>query len=239
MPGRPQQAVGGPGEGAPYNDGTSGGNKADDAVQPGTAFTYHWDVPDRAGPGPMDGSSVMWMYHSHTDEVGDTYAGLEGAMIITRAGKARSDGSPVDVDREIVTMFSVMDENQSPYLDHNIRKFAGDPGSVDPEDEDFGESNLMHAVNGYVYGNLPGLTMNRGERVRWYLMDLGTEVDLHTPHWHGNTGLMMGMRTDMAELLPGSMKIFDMIPDDPGTWLYHCHVNDHILAGMLALYKVS
>ena len=78
-------------------------------------------------------------------------------MIVTRAGKARSDGSPVDVDREFVTMFSVMDENQSPYLDHNIRKFAGDPGSVDPEDEDFGESNLMHAVNGYVYGNLPEL----------------------------------------------------------------------------------
>jgi len=29
-----------------------------------------------------------------------------------------------------------------------------------------------------------------------------------------------------------------MKPDDAGTWLYHCHVNDHILAGMLALYKV-
>jgi hephaestin len=226
-------------EGAPYNDGTSGGNKADDAVQPGQTFTYRWDVPERAGPGPMDGSSIMWMYHSHTDEVADTYAGLEGALIITRNGKARSDGSPVDVDREFVTMFSVMDENQSPYLQANIDQFAGDPGSVDPEDEDFEESNLMHAINGYVYGNLPGLTMSRGERVRWYLMDLGTEVDLHTPHWHGNTGLMMGMRTDMAELLPGSMKVFDMVPDDLGTWLYHCHVNDHILAGMLALYRVN
>ena len=187
----------------------------------------------------MDGSSVMWMYHSHTDEVGDTYAGLEGAIIITAAGKARGDGSPNDVDREFVTMFSVMDENQSPYLQANIDKFAGDPGSVNPDDEDFQESNLMHSINGYVYGNLPGLTMNRGDKVRWYLMDLGTEVDLHTPHWHGNTGLMMGMRTDMAELLPGSMKVFDMVPDDAGTWLYHCHVNDHILAGMMALYKVS
>ncbi len=36
-------------------------------------------------------------------------------------------------------------------------------------------------------------------------MDLGTEVDLHTPHRHGNTGLMMQMRTDMAELLPSSI----------------------------------
>jgi len=235
-------------EGAPYNDGTSGANKADDAVQPGTTFTYHWDVPERAGPGPMDGSSVMWMYHSHTDEVGDTYAGLEGALIITRAGKARADGSPNDVDRELVTMFSVMDENQSPYLQANIDKFAGNPGSVNPDDDGFHESNLMHSINGYVYGNLgsvqngrfvPSLQMDRGERVRWYLMDLGTEVDLHTPHWHGNTGLMMGMRTDMAELLPGSMKVFDMVPDDVGTWLYHCHVNDHILAGMLALYRVN
>jgi manganese oxidase len=33
----------------------------------------------------MDPSSVMWMYHSHTDEVGDDYAGLVGPMIITRA----------------------------------------------------------------------------------------------------------------------------------------------------------
>jgi hypothetical protein len=47
-------------------------------------------------------------------EVGDTYAGLEGAIIITAAGKARGDGSPNDVDREFVTMFSVMDENQRP-----------------------------------------------------------------------------------------------------------------------------
>ncbi len=34
--------------------------------------TYTWLVPDRAGPGPGDGSSLMWMYHSHTDEVADT-----------------------------------------------------------------------------------------------------------------------------------------------------------------------
>jgi manganese oxidase len=30
-----------------------------------------------------------------------------------------------------------------------------------------------------------------------------------------------------------------MVPDDVGTWLYPCHVNDHIIAGMQALYTVS
>jgi hephaestin len=36
-----------------------------------------------------------------------------------------------------------------------------------------------------------------------------------------------------------TMKTADMVPDDPGTWLYHCHVNDHIAAGMSAFYRVS
>jgi FtsP/CotA-like multicopper oxidase with cupredoxin domain len=117
-------------EGAPYNDGTSGADKADDAVPRHGTFTYMWFVPE--GPGSMDASSVMWMYHSHTDEVSDTYSGLIGAMEITRRGSAKPDGSPVDVDREIFTNFMVADENQSPYLDLNIATFAGDPGSVDP-----------------------------------------------------------------------------------------------------------
>lgn len=226
-------------EGTPYNDGTEGSAKADDAVPPGGTYTYRWGVPERAGPGPMDGSSVIWMYHSHIDEPADTNAGLIGPIVITRHGSAKPDGSPADIDREFVTLFSVIDENESPYLDANIKEFTKQPASVEKDDEEFHESNLMHSINGFVYGNLPALEMKQGERVRWYTLSLGTEVDLHTPHWHGQTGTMMGMRTDMLELLPGSMKVFDMVPDDPGTWLYHCHVNDHIKAGMQALFKVE
>jgi hephaestin len=224
-------------EGAPYADGTTGADKSDDAVPPGGTHTYRWKVPERAGPGPHDGSSVLWMYHSHSDEVADSYAGLIGPMIVTARGKARSDGSPADVDRQLVTMFEVSDENQSSWLGANEEAHEID-SSVE-EDEEFGESNLMHSINGYVYGNLPGLTMKKGEYVRWYLIGMGTEVDLHTPHWHGNTVTQDGMRTDMAELLPGSMMIADMVPDDVGTWLFHCHVNDHIIAGMQALYTVT
>ena len=225
-------------EGAPYNDGTAGADKADDAVPRGGTFTYIWQVPERAGPGDMDTSSVMWMYHGHTDEVADTYAGLIGVMEITRRGMARADGSPNDIDREVFTNFMVADENQSPYIDQNIALFTGDPGSVDKEDEGFQESNLMHSINGYVYGNMPLITTRRSERVRWYVMGMGTEVDLHTPHWHGNTVLANGMRMDVVQLLPAGMVVANMVPDAPGTWLYHCHVNDHILAGMLTRYQV-
>src|SRR5204862_340670 len=106
--------------GPPYNDGTSGARKADDAVPPGGRHTYLWEVPERAGPGPGDGSSVMWMYHSHTDEVADTYAGLMGPIEITRRGMARADGGPRDVDRKVFALFSVMNENASPFLGESL-----------------------------------------------------------------------------------------------------------------------
>jgi len=226
-------------EGAPYADGTTSSSQGDDGVAPGATYTYTWSVPERAGPGPMDGSSALWMYHSHIDEPGDTNAGLVGPIVITRKGMAKPDGSPADVDRELFTLFTVFDENASPYLDANIKQFTGSPSTVKPADDEFIESNLMHSINGYSYGNLPGLTMKVGQRVRWYVIGMGTEVDLHTPHWHGNTVLINGMRTDVAELLPMSMKVADMVPDNVGTWLFHCHVNDHIVAGMQAMYTVT
>jgi hephaestin len=46
------------------------------------------------------------------------------------------------------------------------------------------------------------------------------------------------MRTDVVSLMPAQMITADMTPDDVGTWLYHCHVNDHILAGMITRYQV-
>ena len=185
-------------------------------------------------------SSVLWMYHSHTDEVADTNAGLVGPMVITARGMADpATAMPTDVDREIFSYFTVENENNSPYLDRNLKQLAGAPHSISADDQDaFEESNLMHSINGYVYGNGPVPTVRVGQRVRWYTFSLGTEVDLHTPHWHGNTVTTSGMRGDMIDLLPGMMMVSDMVPDDPGTWLFHCHVNDHILAGMQARYRV-
>jgi hypothetical protein len=59
--------------------------------------------------------------------------------------------------------------------------------------------------------------------VRWYLLGMGNEVDLHSPHWHGKTVKVGFHRTDTVELLPGSMVTADMRADNPGTWMIHCH----------------
>ncbi|MCA1845636.1 MAG: multicopper oxidase domain-containing protein [Actinobacteria bacterium] len=226
-------------EGADYEDGTSGDDKADDAVPEGQQHTYTWQVPERAGPAEHDESSMLWSYHSHTDEIADTNAGLIGPLIVTRKGMARADGSPKDVEREVVANFDIYDENLSPWLDWNIEHHAGKPDSVDKKDADFVESNLKHSINGYLFGTLPGLDFKKGQHIRWYVMGAGTETGIHTPHWHGNTVVSMGQRMDMMDILPMTMKTADMVPDAPGQWMFHCHVNDHIAGGMSALFRVT
>ena len=47
-----------------------------------------------------------------------------------------------------------------------------------------------------------------------------------------------GMRTDTVPLGPMSMVVADMMPDNPGTWLFHCHVNEHYEGGMQTLFRV-
>ena len=80
--------------------------------------------------------------------------------------------------------------------------------------------------------------MKRGERVRWYLLAIGNGINFHTPHWHGNTVLKNNERTDVIALSPAQMVTVDMVPDDPGIWLFHCHIADHMRAGMSAFYQV-
>jgi hephaestin len=75
--------------------------------------------------------------------------------------------------------------------------------------------------------------------VRWYLFGLGSENDLHTAHWHGLRVVEDGSRrTDVVELLPASMKTADMVADNPGEWLFHCHVEEHMAGGMFARVNV-
>lgn len=240
-------------EGAPYDDGTSGKDKDDDAVPPGKTHLYTWQVPERAGPGPNDPSSVVWLYHSHTSELKDVESGLVGAMIITRRGMADDNGKPKDVDREFVCLFLLFDENVSWYLDHNIQTFTSDPKGVKklefaPVDDQgnfsglgsgFTIANIKLAINGYIYGTGPMMTMKKGERVRWYLVALGEQFSVHSPHWHGNVVLHDGKRTDVVPLMQAQMETVDMVPDNPGIWMFHCHIDDHMDAGMATLYKVE
>jgi FtsP/CotA-like multicopper oxidase with cupredoxin domain len=144
------------------------------------------------------------------------------------------------------------DENQSWYLDHNINKYCGDPAGVNKEefalrDTDgrfslvgvgFAAANFKSAINGYMFANMPMIKMKRGERVRWYVGTLGDFLNVHAPHWHGNTVMLNGSRVDVISIISSQALTVDMTPDNPGTWLYHCHVSDHFIMGMMSFYQV-
>lgn len=74
--------------------------------------------------------------------------------------------------------------------------------------------------------------------VRWYLFSGVNDFDAHSPHWHGNTLVVNQMRTDVTPLADMQMVTADLVPDDPGVWLFHCHISFHSAAGMVARYAV-
>ena len=204
-------------EGAHYTGAEAGSPPgAGSRVLPGACFDYVWVADADSAPGAGDLSSKVWWYHSHINEPAETNMGLLGPIIITKKGMAKVDGSPKDVAREFVTAFFIFNEDNGK------------------------ERGLMHSINGYIFGNLTGLVMKNGEKVRWHVMGMGNEVDLHTPHWHGKTVAIgtPARRTDVVELLPATMITADMLADNPGEWMYHCHVADHIEAGMMTSYRI-
>lgn len=46
-------------------------------------------------------------------------------------------------------------------------------------------------------------------------------------------------RGDVYDLFPGTFQTIDLVAENPGTWLLHCHVADHIHAGMETTYTIN
>ncbi|XP_062054294.1 ferroxidase HEPHL1 [Lepus europaeus] len=227
-------------EGALYPDGTSGRNKNDDMVPPGKNYTYVWPVREEYAPAPADANCLTWVYHSHIDAPKDICSGLIGPLLVCKGGILnRYSGTRTDVDREFVIMFTLVDENQSWYLDENIRHFCTDPNSVDKKDAVFQRSNKMHALNGYLFGNFPEPEMCVGESVSWHLFGMGNEIDIHSIYFYGNTFISRGHRTDVINLFPATFLTTEMIVANPGKWMITCQVSDHLQAGMLGQYNVG
>ena len=235
-------------EGASYFPGRGLGA----AIAPGARFTYVWELDPQSGPRPDEPSSKAWLYHSHVLGEAEINAGLTGFLIVTDPKRARPDGTPADVDREFGTLFLNYDESGLPMgsgggeaseassidtgATPQLRQEASAEASAESRQH---ERGARHALNGRSFASLRGLDMVMGERIRWHVFALGSEDSLHTAHWHGVRVSEDGRRnTDVIELLPASMKTADFIADNPGTWLFHCHVGEHMHEGMYAQYRI-
>ena len=87
-------------------------------------------------------------------------------------------------------------------------------------------------------GNTPVFHAKVGELVQWDVMALGS--DFHTFHVHGHRWLTPGgIARDTQTVGPAESFRFRWREDAPGTWLYHCHVEDHMMRGMIGIYRVG
>ncbi len=94
-------------------------------------------------------------------------------------------------------------------------------------------------VNGRAFvGNTPVFHARVGDVVQWDVLALGD--DFHTFHLHGHRWLDPdGIAIDTRTIGPAESFSFRIKEDVPGTWLYHCHVESHMMNGMIGIYRVT
>ncbi|XP_004715495.1 hephaestin isoform X4 [Echinops telfairi] len=223
-------------EGTVYNDGSFHHGLV---AKPFEKVTYHWTVPPHAGPSAQDAACLSWMYFSAADPIRDTHSGLVGPLLVCKPGALTADGKQKGVDKEFFLLFTVLDENKSWYNNTNQAAAMLDSRLLSEDVKGFQDSNRMHAINGFLFSNLPRLDMCKGDMVNWHLLGLGTETDMHGVMFQGNTVQLQGMRKGAAMLFPHTFLMAIMQPDNTGIFEIYCQEGNHREAGMIAIYNVS
>jgi FtsP/CotA-like multicopper oxidase with cupredoxin domain len=198
---------------APTSDGSWMATEPDaagTAVGVGQTYTYEWRVhADSVG---------TWPYHDHSVPKsltgGDPVMEL-GAELGLFGMIAITDGSTPHADRELCVFFHDLYKDDVPALARDFDCFNGEA----------------------FVGNTPTFQARVGERVRWRVAALGKEF--HVFHIHGHRWRQGGQDVDSAVVGPSTTLTVDYVEEDPGRWLYHCHVTDHMMGGMVGEYIVD
>ena len=101
----------------------------------------------------------------------------------------------------------------------------------------FAPMHEFQTIDGRAFvGNTPVFHSRVGDRVQWDVMAMGSEH--HTFHVHGHRWRAEGSDRDTQTVGPAESFRIRWKEQDPGAWLYHCHVESHMMAGMIGLYRV-
>jgi FtsP/CotA-like multicopper oxidase with cupredoxin domain len=102
----------------------------------------------------------------------------------------------------------------------------------------FAAMREFQTIDGRAFvGNTPVFRSRVGDVVQWNVMGMGS--DHHTFHVHGHRWRRDGVPEDTRTVGPAESFRIRWREKDPGTWLYHCHVEQHMMAGMIGIYQVQ
>jgi FtsP/CotA-like multicopper oxidase with cupredoxin domain len=101
-----------------------------------------------------------------------------------------------------------------------------------------GVRRVFQCINGRAFaGNTPTIRAKAGQDVAVHV--IGGDAMFHTFHVHGHRWRNGDGQTDNPTLGPSETITARWREDNPGRWLYHCHVFTHQDAGMAGWYLVE
>ncbi len=103
----------------------------------------------------------------------------------------------------------------------------------------FARMGEFQTIDGRAFvGNTPVYRSRVGDLVQWDVMAMGSEH--HSFHVHGHRWRAAdGVTRDTQNVAPAESFRFRWREREPGTWLYHCHVEEHMALGMIGTYQVG
>jgi FtsP/CotA-like multicopper oxidase with cupredoxin domain len=179
------------------------------AVEPGETFVYEFTVAQTG----------TYFYHTHKSADRQQALGLYGAFIV-------DPDTPSDAENVAVDYTLVLGE-----------------WTVGPDGETLAAMNQTgmlpnyFTINGKSYPETETIHIQVGERIR--LRFIGSGQFIHPMHVHGGpfeiiatdgNPLPEGARLTKDTVLVGPGERYDVVweAQAPGSWLIHCHINDHI-----------
>jgi FtsP/CotA-like multicopper oxidase with cupredoxin domain len=195
-----------------------------DPVPPGGTFTYEFVATN---PG------TRW-YHSHVDSNLQLQLGLFGALIVDPR-----QPEPERFDREYTYILSekALDVTPAVALGQAQVRYQeagnGRGGAFTPD---------LFLMNGKAGAAIAPMQIAPGERIRLRLINAGNLV--HAMHLHGHSFRLIAtdgnpvpaaaqLVKDTVLIGPGERYDLAVEGTNPGVWLFHCHINNHMENGMV------
>ena len=219
------------------------GTTAESAASCGETVTYSWD----AGAG----TAGTWPYHDHTfskNEIGSEDLGLFGTVIVNPANGLVSGFVNSETGRTERILTSQIEKEfvlwmvSSKVLGTSV--FYG--MEIDYDVNNDGRATMDDIKQTPLWTN-PPLYASDGAKVRYHVLGLGDETHafhLHGHRWIDATGGAADI-IDVKEIAPLQRHTFIIEASDNGDehngtegWMYHCHVFEHMEAGMNGMMMV-
>jgi FtsP/CotA-like multicopper oxidase with cupredoxin domain/plastocyanin len=208
----------------PEMDGPVGLNQA--AVEPGEEFIYEFVATP---------SGTRW-YHSHADPTAQIALGLYGPLIVEPREPKRS------YDREFTYMLNEWDLELTP--DVAMGKAPRGPGDQMLRGGELGTDLFL--MNGHAHESISPIRLAEGERVLVRLINAGNLP--HAIHTHGHSFKIvatdgndvpegMALLKDTVLIGPGERYDLELDGNNPGVWMFHCHMENHAANGMMSLVQ--